>query len=119
MASKHPRIAVVRDPELDAALAKARAILGDVKPATLVHDLAIRGAEELASRLERQQEAVRELTEWARTRTGLDWDVLADVERLAWEEPDDVGDCHEWEHPEFAHMWEQGPDGEWRLRMAR
>ncbi len=43
-ATKHRRIAVVRDPDLDAALHRAAALLGDKPAATLVRELALRGA---------------------------------------------------------------------------
>lgn len=46
MATKHRRIAVVRDPELDRALLRAAPHLGADKPAaTLVRELALRGAD--------------------------------------------------------------------------
>jgi hypothetical protein len=45
MPTTHPRIAITRDPELDAALDKAGALLGRNLPtARLVRDLALRGA---------------------------------------------------------------------------
>lgn len=47
MATKHPRIAVTRDPELDAALRRAGAALGERPAATLVRELALRGAANL------------------------------------------------------------------------
>lgn len=48
MATAHPRIAVTRDPELDAALRRAGSLLGADPPAArLVRDLALRGARAL------------------------------------------------------------------------
>lgn len=48
MPTAHPRIAVTRDPELDAALSRAGALLGPELPAArLVRDLALRGARAL------------------------------------------------------------------------
>ena len=45
MPTKHPRIALTRDPELDAALEAAAAILGPSKPAAaLARELLLRGA---------------------------------------------------------------------------
>jgi len=49
MATAHRRIAVVRDPDLDAALRRAAAVLGDKPAATLVRELALRGAEAIAA----------------------------------------------------------------------
>lgn len=48
MPTIHPRIALTRDPELDAALRRARALLGEDKPtAALARELILRGAREL------------------------------------------------------------------------
>jgi hypothetical protein len=45
MPTKHPRIALTRDPEIDAALKAAAPVLGPSKPAaTLVRELVLRGA---------------------------------------------------------------------------
>jgi hypothetical protein len=61
VATKHPRIAVTRDPELDAALRRAGATLGDRPAATLVRDLALRGAASLPP--SPPSDALRELIE--------------------------------------------------------
>jgi hypothetical protein len=47
MPTKHRRIAVTADRELDAALAAARRELGDVPESRLVRELALRGAARL------------------------------------------------------------------------
>jgi len=45
MPTKHPRIAIVRDPQVDAALKAAAPVLGPTKPdATLARELVLRGA---------------------------------------------------------------------------
>jgi hypothetical protein len=45
MPTKHPRIGVTRDPEVDAALKAAAPVLGPSKPdATLARELLLRGA---------------------------------------------------------------------------
>ena len=56
MPSKHPRIAIVADPELGDALARVRAATGTPEPdATLVRRLAVEGAEaELRAGRDRQ-----------------------------------------------------------------
>jgi hypothetical protein len=49
MPTKHPRIAITRDPEVDAALKSAAYVLGPTKPdATLARELLLRGAEAVA-----------------------------------------------------------------------
>ena len=46
MPTKHDRIAITRDPEVDAALKSAGAVLGPSKPAaTLARELLLRGAQ--------------------------------------------------------------------------
>jgi hypothetical protein len=45
--SLHPRIALTRDPELDAALRRAERVLGPKPAATLVRELALRGSADL------------------------------------------------------------------------
>ncbi len=47
MATKHRRIALTADPELEAAIAAARRELGDAPESRLVRDLAVRGARDL------------------------------------------------------------------------
>jgi hypothetical protein len=47
MATKHRRIALTADPELEAAIAAARRELGDAPESRLVRDLALRGARDL------------------------------------------------------------------------
>jgi hypothetical protein len=49
MPTKHPRIGVVRDPELEEALTLARSRLGPRPAAALVRELALRGAERLSN----------------------------------------------------------------------
>jgi hypothetical protein len=48
MTSKHRRIALTADPELEAAIAAARRELGDAPESRLVRELALRGARDLA-----------------------------------------------------------------------
>ena len=86
MPTSHDRIAVTKDPELAAALDSVAAIVpSGSKPATVVHDLAIRGAEALLE----QHRADPAVIEWLIEQTtgedlGFDPDVLADLDRLAW-----------------------------------
>lgn len=48
MATKHRRIALSADPELESAIAAARRELGDLPESRLVRELALRGSRELA-----------------------------------------------------------------------
>jgi hypothetical protein len=48
MATKHRRIALTADPDLEAAIAAARRELGDAPESRLVRALALRGARDLA-----------------------------------------------------------------------
>lgn len=65
MPTSHPRIAITRDPELDAAIDKASSLVGaNVPTARLVRDLAVRGAhaleaEDVTRRLRRRAFAER------------------------------------------------------------
>lgn len=47
MASKHRRIALTADPDLEAAIAAARQQLGDMPESRVVRELALRGAADL------------------------------------------------------------------------
>jgi hypothetical protein len=47
MATKHRRIALTADPELEAAITAARRELGDAPESRLVRELALRGARDL------------------------------------------------------------------------
>jgi len=86
MTTKHRRIAVVRDPDLDAALRRAAALLGDRPAATLVRELALRGADAIAAAP--GAEVVRRLVteRGARPAEGPLLEFL--VERGAWGELD-------------------------------
>ncbi|MDQ6745816.1 MAG: hypothetical protein M3Z27_07380 [Actinomycetota bacterium] len=85
MPTDHPRIAITRDPELDAALDKAAALVGRSVPvARLVRDLALRGArslegEESERRRRRRTFAERIVSE----RPPWDPEVLDRVEDLS------------------------------------
>jgi hypothetical protein len=48
MATKHRRIALSADPELEAAIAAARRELGEMPESRLVRELALRGSRDLA-----------------------------------------------------------------------
>jgi hypothetical protein len=84
MPTKHERIGVVKDESLVEALESvAPFIESDTPAATLVHDLAIRGAQALRVDEERRRERLRELAEWS-TSDNPPWDrdVLERIDEL-------------------------------------
>jgi hypothetical protein len=86
VATRFDRIPVTKDPALAAALDRVTTIVGAGKPmATLVHDLAIRGADAL---VEEQQDRARELAWVAEATTSGEppWDpkILERIDELAW-----------------------------------
>jgi hypothetical protein len=85
MPTKHPRIAVTQDEELSAALEKVAPFLSDAPTATVVHDLAVKGAEALLAERREQDAAIERLIAFSTERQPLvDWDVLEHVKELAW-----------------------------------
>jgi hypothetical protein len=88
MPTKHRRIALTADPELEAAIAAARRELGNAPDSRLVRDLAIRGARDLApdpmARIRAEFEA--EGVEWAKQSIG---EALAAMPPLGPVDPDD------------------------------
>jgi hypothetical protein len=77
--TKHPRIAVTRDPELDAALKAAAPILGRSKPASaLVRELALRGAKAVVD-----EDPRSELDRWLDERGGVRRATMSTKEALA------------------------------------
>jgi hypothetical protein len=87
--TSHTRIPVTRDPALAEALDRAAAVTGRRTPAaTLVHDLAIRGAEALVADHRADGRAIeRRVERSASDDPGCDLAVLADVDRLGWGQP--------------------------------
>jgi DnaJ-domain-containing protein 1 len=81
------RIAVTKDPELAAALERVASLVpAGIKPATLVRDLAVRGAEAMIADRDDHDAAVERMI--ARTTAenpGFDRDTLADIHREAWD----------------------------------
>ena len=86
MPTRHDRIPVTKDPELAAALERVAPLVpAGVKPATLVHDLALRGAQALIAERQADTERLERLIE--RTLSddpGYDRDLLGDIDREAW-----------------------------------
>lgn len=88
MPTKHRRIALTADPELEAAIAAARQELGDAPESRLVRELAIRGARDLEpdrmARIRAEFEA--EGVEWPQRSMG---ELLAELPPLGPVDPDD------------------------------
>lgn len=91
MPTKHERIAVTKDPELSAALQQIAGVVEPgTKTATLVRDLAIRGAEALLAERRDRQGAVDRLIARSRAEDpGFDREVLAGLDDEAWQTPAD------------------------------
>lgn len=86
MPTKHPRINVTKDPELASAIARARPLLNGAPDATIVHDLAILGAEALESDERARVEAMEDLIAWA-LGDDMDRETLRLIDEVAWRRP--------------------------------
>jgi hypothetical protein len=86
MPTKHPRINVTKDAELAAAIARARPLLNGAPEATIVHDLAIRGADALAEDERARLEAMEELIAWS-LGDEMDRETLLNIDEIAWRRP--------------------------------
>jgi hypothetical protein len=85
VASRHPRIQVPRDRELERALARGRGLLGaDIPISQIVRTLALRGVDALEQDRETQERARDFLISVADGSSGLDLEGLRDVRDRAW-----------------------------------
>jgi hypothetical protein len=85
MASRHPRIQVPRDRELDHAIARGRGVLGPGVPSSqVIHALAVRGAEALERDRQAEGHARDFLISVAEGSSGLDLERLRNVRDRAW-----------------------------------
>jgi hypothetical protein len=88
MGTKHRRIALTADPELEAAIAAARRELGDLPESRLVRELALRGSRDLepdhAARVKAEFKA--EGVEWPEESMA---EALAELPPLGPVDPDD------------------------------
>lgn len=87
--TSHNRIAVTKDSKLAEALDRAAALASPGTPtASLVHDLAIRGAEALLAAHRDDARAIERLIRRSTSANpGYDGDILADLDGLAWGQP--------------------------------
>lgn len=87
MPTKHQRIAITNDEELSEALARVGPLFGGAPLATVVHDLAVKGADAALRERDERDAAIRRLIEWSTSATPeLDREVLLHVRELAWGE---------------------------------
>jgi hypothetical protein len=85
MASRHPRIQVPRDPELEAALRRGRQLVGPAAPASqVVRALALRGAAALEDDRRAAERTRSFLVGVADGSSGLDLHALRSVRDRAW-----------------------------------
>jgi hypothetical protein len=85
MPTKHPRILVTNDPQLADALARVEPYFRGVPTATVVHDLALRGAQALERESKEREAALQRLLAFSTEREDLiDWEILERVDELAW-----------------------------------
>jgi hypothetical protein len=85
MASRHPRVQVSRDPDLERAIMRARTVMGPSTPTSrVVHELALRGAEALESDRAAAQRAVDFALSVADGTSALDLESLKTARDRAW-----------------------------------
>jgi hypothetical protein len=93
MATRFDRIPVTKDLALAAALDRVTPLIGAGKPtATLVHDLAIRGADAFVEERDRRSKQLAWVADvTTSTETPWDLDVLERIDELAWGNPPQAG----------------------------
>jgi hypothetical protein len=85
MASRHPRVQVSRDPDLERAIKRGRAALGPATPTSrVVRELALRGAEAMESDRVATQRSVDFALSVADGTSGLDLASLKTARDRAW-----------------------------------
>lgn len=85
MASRHSRVQVPRDPDLERAIARGRAALGPSTPISqVVRELALRGAEAFENDRAATQRAVDFAISVADEKSGLDLESLKTARERAW-----------------------------------
>lgn len=87
MPTRHPRIPVTKDDALADALARVAPLFPKKPPATVVHDLAVKGADAMLDERRHREEAFARLVALSTARSeALDWDALERIDELAWDE---------------------------------
>lgn len=84
-AGRHSRVQVPRDPDLERAIRRGRAVLGASAPTSrVVHELAVRGAEALESDQAAERRAAEFALSVAEGTSGLDLESLRSARERAW-----------------------------------
>jgi hypothetical protein len=86
MPTKHPRIPVTRDPALGEALTAVAPYFPGRKTATVVHDLALKGAQAVLEQEQVRREALQRLAEWSTKMDDSQRAILEHIDELAWGE---------------------------------
>jgi len=87
MPTRHQRIPVTNDPELEDALRRVSRYYSGTPAARVVRDLALKGAEAIEREQRGKKEALERLVALSTERAAaIDWDVLERVDELAWGE---------------------------------
>jgi hypothetical protein len=85
MPTPYRRIPVTSDPELADALARVERHFAGAPAATIVRELAIKGAEAVEREQQEREQAVERLVDLAARRADLiDWEHLESTDALAW-----------------------------------
>jgi hypothetical protein len=83
MPTNHRRIAVTEDEQLAGALDRVRPLLdGHRSRASLVRELALRGAERVLEEEERRKKSIEALIEWSTNMPDGQREILLDIDRL-------------------------------------
>ena len=85
--SRNARVQVPRDPELERAIKRGRAVLGPSAPTSrVVRELALRGAEAFESDQAAERRAIEFALSFAEGTSGLDLESLRSVRERAWKQ---------------------------------
>ena len=85
MASRHARVQVSRDPDLERAIKRGRSVLGpSMATSRVVRELALRGAEALESDEAARREAIEFALSVSDETSGLDLESLKTARERAW-----------------------------------
>jgi hypothetical protein len=83
--SRHSRVQVPRDPDLERAIKRGRTVLGASTPTSrIVHELALRGAEAFESDEDAERRAVEFALSVAEGTSGLNLESLRSARERAW-----------------------------------
>ena len=82
--TRHPRIPVIEDPELAAALARAAPLVAARSKPALLRELALRGADQVVDEAARRNALLERLAEWSTDPDGLDWEAVREAHDRGW-----------------------------------